>query len=84
MKQKIDTSIIEIDTQSGLTILNLLDVIAITKTDYSAYVYEKDDEPNVTSVDIHMMSGTVFTVRDDEYADLAQAWMIVAKNGVEE
>jgi len=70
MKQKIDTSIIEIDTQSGLTILNLLDVIAITKTDYSA------------SVDIHMMSGTVFTVRDDEYADLAQAWMIVAKNGV--
>jgi hypothetical protein len=55
-----------------LTILNLLDVIAITKTDYSA------------SVDIHMMSGTVFTVRDDEYADLAQAWMIVAKNGVEE
>jgi|TARA_R110002167_G_scaffold22977_2_gene81817 hypothetical protein len=72
MKQKIDTSIIEIDTQSGLTILNLLDVIAITKTDYSA------------SVDIHMMSGTVFTVRDDEYADLAQAWMIVAKNGVEE
>ena len=67
MKQKIDTSIIEIDTQSGLTILNLHDVTAITKTDYSA------------SVDIHMKSGTVFTVRDDEYVELAQAWMIVAR-----
>ena len=45
----------------------MCDVTAITKTDYSA------------SVDIHMKSGTVFTVRDDEYVELAQAWMIVAR-----
>jgi hypothetical protein len=67
MKQKIDTSIIEIDTQSGLTILNLHNVIAITKVDYTP------------SVDIHMDSGTVFTVTDDEYSELAQAWMIVTR-----
>ena len=50
-----------------MTILNLHNVVAITKSDYTP------------SVDIHMDSGTVFTVTDDEYAVLAQAWMIVTR-----